>query len=305
MEYLVTVVIPTYGRSNTIVRAIESVLNQSINHDLEIIVVDDNGKGSSNQLKTQGVIHGYRKLANFTYLVNENNSGGSFTRNQGLNNAKGEFVTFLDDDDEIDPTKLEKQVNKLQELGEDYSACYCMYKRISPDGKVHVSTEKVEGDMYYYALCRSIDLGSGSNFLVRTKDAKRIGGYDVSFKRYQDLEFFARILKGKKLAFVDEALMTVHHEVRENKFTYWDIVDFDRHYMDFFKHDISELDGKKQKKFYQRVALERFYYSLVHGQVKDSVQNMIRNKVSFIAFIRFCFYLVYIYVTKKQYSFKL
>ena len=112
MEYLVTVVIPTYGRSNTIVRAIESVLNQSINHDLEIIVVDDNGKGSSNQLKTQEVIQGYRKLANFSYLVNENNSGGSFTRNQGLNVAKGEFVTFLDDDDEIDPTKLEKQVNK-------------------------------------------------------------------------------------------------------------------------------------------------------------------------------------------------
>lgn len=302
---LVSVVIPTYGRSNTIIRAIESVFHQTINDKLEIIVVDDNGKGSENQLKTQEVIKEYLKYDNFTYLINEKNSGGSFTRNQGLYVAKGEFITFLDDDDEIDSTKLEKQVNCLNELGNDYSACYCMYKRISPDGKVHVSTEKVKGDMYYYALCRSIDLGSGSNFLVRTNDALRIGGYDVSFKRYQDLEFFARILKDRKLAFVDEALMTVHHEVRENKFTYWDIVSFDQHYMDYFKKDVLELDKKRQDKFYQRIALERFYYSLVHGKIKDSISNMIKNKVSLIAFIRFCFYLAYINVTKKQYSFKL
>ncbi len=68
---LVSVVIPTYGRSNTIIRAIESVFHQTIKDKLEIIVVDDNGKGSENQLKTQEVIKEYLKYDNFTHVIND------------------------------------------------------------------------------------------------------------------------------------------------------------------------------------------------------------------------------------------
>lgn len=110
MEELISVVIATYKREKELDRAIKSVLNQSYKN-IEIIVVDDNGLNSEWQIKTEKIMGQYKDYSNINYIVNENNKGGSLTRNAGIQSSKGEYIAFLDDDDEYYPTKLEKQIN--------------------------------------------------------------------------------------------------------------------------------------------------------------------------------------------------
>ena len=300
----VTIVIPTYKRPDRIVRAVKSALNQTI-ASKEIIVVDDNGKGSKEAKETEKALESFIRDHTIIYLQNEENSGGSFSRNQGLNIAQGKYITFLDDDDEIDPTKLEKQVSKLEELGEEYSACYVGYHKLLEDGSSYKSNETVNGYVYPYALSRSIYNGSGSNLLVRTSIAKEIGGYDISFKRNQDLEFMARLLKNYKLAYVDEDLMTIHYEIREVKRSYAELVMIDKHFIDTFNDEIDSLPENQRKAVYQIIALERWRYSLSRNAQKDAIKYMKENGVTLNIFIKYIGYLMDRVIGKKSYGFKL
>ena len=103
---LVSVVIPTYGRSNLLGRAIDSVLNQTYGN-IEIIVVDDNGIGNSHQRQTEELLQKYIERNEIIYIKHQKNSGGSVARNTGIRSSKGEYVALLDDDDEWFPDKLE------------------------------------------------------------------------------------------------------------------------------------------------------------------------------------------------------
>ena len=97
----VSVIIPTYNRSSVLSRAIDSVLRQSFK-DFELIVVDD---GSTDN--TKELIEKYSDQITYIY---QDNKGVSAARNKGLEHAKGEWIAFLDSDDEWKKKKLEKQI---------------------------------------------------------------------------------------------------------------------------------------------------------------------------------------------------
>ena len=301
---IATVVIPTYKRPDRIARAVLSALNQTCK-DLEVIVVDDNGKDTEEAKETKEALSNFINKKQITYIQNEKNSGGSFSRNQGLRIAKGDYITFLDDDDEILPLKIEKQVELLDRLGEAYSACYCAYHKITPDGKLYKSIETIEGDVYRYALARSIYVGSGSNLLVRTAVAKEIGGYDISFKRNQDLEFLTRIIENYKLAYLNDDLLAIHYEVREVQRSYEQMVAVDTFYFTSFRRKIEQLPVSQQKAIYETEALERFRYSISKKQLSDGFANLFKQHVRFSSFCRYICYLISRVVNKTSYGFKL
>ena len=302
MEDIVTVVIPTYKRPDRIVRAVKSVLNQTYNN-IEIIIVDDNGINTEMANRTWKELENIVDNHKVKYFCNEVNSGGSYSRNVGLINSSGKYITFLDDDDEIMPEKIKKQVNLLEKLGDKYKSVYTSYHKILENGKVYKSAEKVQGDLYQYALSRSVYLGSGSNLLVYTELAKEIGGYDVSFKRNQDLEFFTRICEKTNIAFVDDDLLKIHYEIREIKKSYMDLVSIDNFYLEKFKIRINQLDNKTQKKVYDIFALERLRYSIGRDFI-DGIKNVINNKVSLSRIIKYLVYLIDRILYKKSYGFK-
>jgi glycosyltransferase involved in cell wall biosynthesis len=101
----VSVIIPTYNRAGMIGTAIDSVLRQSYK-DVEVIVVDD---GSTDN--TEAIVHAYGDAV--TYLRTEH-GGVAHARNVGMRAARGEFVTFLDSDDEHYPYTLELQTSLLK-----------------------------------------------------------------------------------------------------------------------------------------------------------------------------------------------
>ena len=298
------IVIPTYQRADRITRSVESALNQTY-QNTQIVVVDDNGRGTQAQLDTFIVLKEYIDAKQIYYLVNEVNCNGSNSRNNGLFSCDSDYVTFLDDDDEIFPDKIEKQIAKLIQMGDEYSCCYSSFEKVLENGAVYTSDEKVEGDCYGYALSRSIYLGSGSNLLVRTSIAKAIGGYDGSFKKNQDLEFFTRLLDGYKLAYVDEVLFRVHYEIRETKMTYEKILYAENIYVNRFKNDFKKLGDKKERAIYRIIACERFRLSLGKGNTLANVWNMFKNRVGIVTLFRYFVYLMDRIVNKKSYGFKL
>ena len=108
----VAVIIPTHEGSDFIKRSVISVLNQNYT-DIQVIVVDDNGRNSDEQLKTANILKKYIDNKQIDYIVHEKSKNGSSARNTGAFYTECEYISFLDDDDELLPDKIEKQVQFL------------------------------------------------------------------------------------------------------------------------------------------------------------------------------------------------
>lgn len=108
---LISVIMATYNRAHLLPRAIRSVLNQTYK-DFEIIVVDDGSTDS-----TEEVVKTFQDRRILYYKQGEN-KGMLAARNKGFDVARGDYVTLLDDDDELLPEALEVAINKLNELSE-------------------------------------------------------------------------------------------------------------------------------------------------------------------------------------------
>ena len=94
---MVSIILPTYNSENTIERAISSVIFQNVN-DWELIIIDDKSTD-----KTYEILNKYKKQLGdrLTIITNEQNLGAGLSRRNGIAVAKGEFITFLDSDDEL------------------------------------------------------------------------------------------------------------------------------------------------------------------------------------------------------------
>lgn len=213
----VSVVIPTYNRAGVLPRAIDSVLNQTVD-DLELIIVDD---GSTDH--TIPVIEAYND-PRVRVVSHESNRGASAARNTGIDNANGQYVAFLDSDDEWKAEKLERQLDLLSERSDDWVAAYCGFEIHSSGltGTVIKNAAAVlshgaslgprEGgeELLGEILSDNLQPGGGSTLLVGTDVAKQVGGFDESLARFQDPEFVLRILEVGKLAYADEPLVIRH-----------------------------------------------------------------------------------------------
>lgn len=107
---LVSVIIPTYYRKESLRQSIESALDQEYDN-LEVIVVDDSGERYA-----ESTVQKYINVdSNVKYVFHDDNQGGNPARNTGINLADGKYIQLLDDDDIIYPGKIERQVNLLEE----------------------------------------------------------------------------------------------------------------------------------------------------------------------------------------------
>ena len=152
---LISVIVPVYNSEKFLESCINSILAQSHNH-LEILCINDGSTDSSLYILKQKACSDSR-IKVFT----QENAGVSSARNVGLSMAKGEYITFVDSDDELDPDMYEVLLN----LAEKYQAdiAHCGYKKIHLDG----SAKDVRGTkelLIQDGLEASKDLLSGQHF---------------------------------------------------------------------------------------------------------------------------------------------
>ena len=115
---LVSVIVPTYKRNKYITRALDSILEQDY-PAIEIVVVDDNGEGTADQVATEKTLQSYIDNNRIVYIKNKQNVGGAIARNNGIKASTGEYITFLDDDDVYLPGKISIQVQEMEKKGWD------------------------------------------------------------------------------------------------------------------------------------------------------------------------------------------
>jgi glycosyltransferase involved in cell wall biosynthesis len=135
----VSVVIPTHYRNDALRTAIESVRSQTY-APIEIIVVDDSGERYAEPVAREYDV---------TYLAHEENAGANVARNTGIEVTEGEYVQLLDDDDQLLPTKIEKQV-ELLESNPSVGVVYCGIQQ--ENGNLYLPVEENRGDVLEQAL---------------------------------------------------------------------------------------------------------------------------------------------------------
>lgn len=107
INYKVSVVIPFYNNASEAIRALKSVLSQG-HKNIEIILVDDGSKANTHEIKEY-----IRNKESIKLIRLARNSGVSAARNRGIRESSGEFIAFLDSDDEFEPSKIEIQLKYM------------------------------------------------------------------------------------------------------------------------------------------------------------------------------------------------
>lgn len=130
MESLISVIIPVYNVEKYLRRCIESIINQSY-RNLEIILVDDGSTDSSGEICDE-----YAQEDKRIKVVHKKHSGVSDARNIGINNAQGDYLSFIDSDDVISLIFYAKLLNGFGNEGVDISAC--QYIRFADEGIIQV-----------------------------------------------------------------------------------------------------------------------------------------------------------------------
>jgi Glycosyltransferases involved in cell wall biogenesis len=205
----VSVIIPTYNRAEFLSSAIASVLNQTF-QDFEIIVVDDASTDNTHQVVSS--FDNYR----IKYIRHETNRNGSVARNTGIMMSSGEYIAFLDDDDEWLPEKLKIQVSLLENSSPKVGGVYTGSLEIDrATGKVleQVVPSK-RGDIYNDLLIENC-IGTASTPILRKECFEKVGLFDESLPSSQDLDMWIRISEEFHFEYIKEPL--VKYYVHKNK----------------------------------------------------------------------------------------
>lgn len=295
-EPLVSVIIPTFKRPDTLARAVNSVLKQTYKN-IEIIVVDDNNPDSEGRILTEEVMNEFADNDRVRYIKHEKNKNGSAARNTGFRNSYGEYIAFFDDDDVFLPRKIASQVKKLESLSTEWGVCYSQYYTQKEGEPKKLADENREGNLFLLALKQDLCVNAGSNLLIRRSAVEAINGFDESFKRNQDHEFLVRLLQKYKIAYVDEpgliySVGTTNVEI-----------DYDAtitHYINTFKDLIDTLSPDDRREFYDNVAKLRFYHQLRYKRnYKKALGLILRGDITLGLAISHLFSLTKNFIEKK------
>jgi glycosyltransferase involved in cell wall biosynthesis len=189
------VIIPVCNAEKYIAEAIDSVLAQTC-PNLECIIIDD---GSND--RTAEIVRGYGGMVRY---IHQTNAERSAARNNGIAHASGKYLSFLDADDLLLPGKLSEQLAFL-ETHPEYDVVYSRVKYFKENGKrnyYRVRRITPSGDILPFLInANFITINSP---LIKRAAVERVGGFDVTFSRYEDWDFLLRLaLTGSRFGFMD------------------------------------------------------------------------------------------------------
>lgn len=203
---LVSVVIPTYNRRESLLEAVQSALGQTYNH-LEILVVDDGSTDGTRDLMAQR----YRDNPAIRYLWQPNLERAA-ARNAGIRAARGEYIAFLDSDDRWSPRKTEMQVQRLDALPEvDVVACGLQFvdeRGVAAEPFVRERVQGITcGDVFASLLYQNV-LGTPSSVMVRRNALDGSGLFDTNpvLTSIEDWELWLRLAYKARVEFIPEPL---------------------------------------------------------------------------------------------------
>ena len=201
-EELVSVVIPTYNRESTVLKSINSILEQTY-ANLECIVVDD-GSTDNTEEKVLEI-----KDNRLRYIKLEHNSGPSIARNTGIRESRGNYIAFNDSDDLWLPDKLKMQMEKMKSEDET-GMVYCCYTYDKNGKEMKIPSDRYERfqlEGYIFdSLWQDNKIGTPT-ILVKRECVDACGGFAENLHSLEDWEFVLRISEKYKIAYVNKILV--------------------------------------------------------------------------------------------------
>ena len=263
----VSVVIPSYGGGQYLQRCVDSVLNQTYTN-IEVIVVDDNGLGTDNQIATARQMEKFANDKRVKYVCHEVNKNGSAARNTGVNHSTGEYIALLDDDDEFLPEKIAKQVEDLSGLDDSYALVYCGMEIFVDGYSVGVSKKGMSGFIFYEVMMHKAVIGS-SRLMIKRQAWDKLNGFDESFRRHQDWEFTARVAYLYNVLAEDFVGVRRHYLSRNSPKDPDVTLKYRKHYLEKMKPYIDSLPKEKQKDIIVSNMLDAAFQYLKYHRFKD------------------------------------
>lgn len=220
---LVTIGITSFNASDTIERAIKSALSQNWK-PVEIVIVDDCSTDDTLEIINKVSVN--RK--NIRVFSQQKNKGVASARNKIIENAKGDFVVFFDDDDQSLPGRIKEQIQRILKYEQEFSErnpviCHTARKLIYPNGEIRIESTMGETEKKRapsgLAVARRILLGTPledgygacptCSQMARTSTYRDIGGFDEKLRRCEDTDFNIRLaLAGGHFVGISNPLVT-------------------------------------------------------------------------------------------------
>lgn len=207
---MVSAIITTHNRLNVLPRAIESVFNQTY-CNIELIVVSDGSSDGTDEYMKQ-----YEDNLRVKYISYFPSRGGNYARNKGILAARGNYIAFLDDDDEWHPQKISKQIAKIIE-DNSIGLVYVGKNIIYPKKKI--SYKSIPPEIFNARHNILIDnfIGTTSSVLVKRDIVVACGMFDEKLKALQDHDLWIRVCQLCSIAMVGEPLLNYYNYPNVNQ----------------------------------------------------------------------------------------
>lgn len=201
---MISIIIPLYNKEQSIASTLQSVLKQTY-QDFEIVIVNDGSTDHSVEEVTKVLDPRIR-------LIHQNNAGVSAARNQGIEEAKGEYIAFLDADDEWKTDYLKTQYELILKYPE-CNVFACNYEFKDAQGKVTPTIirklpfkgeDSILSNYFEVASCSHPPLWT-SAVMVKKNAIQSIGGFPIGIKSGEDLLTWARLAVNGKIAYNKQA----------------------------------------------------------------------------------------------------
>lgn len=262
---MVSVIITTYKRKTDILkRAIDTVYSQTYKN-IEIIVVNDYPPYGDMIAK---FLENYPQIK---YLGHTENKGACKSRNDGISIAKGDYIAFLDDDDEWQTSKIEHQVEAI--IRENVDLVYCSGVYNMPDGTTkRMDFIKATGKNPIEDLLLNNCVGGCSFPLITKSILTQVGGFNEKMPSSQDYDLWVRICQRGKLFYLDEKL--VRYNLQEDSITANYLKRKDGYYLMLYNHnDLYKKYPTAATGMYKRIArmayINKDYDGIIEALMKS------------------------------------
>lgn len=284
---MISIIVPVYNVEKYLSRCIESIINQTYT-DLEIILVDDGSPDGSGK-----ICDDYAALDSRIKVIHKENGGVSSARNCGIDNSTGEYLTFIDSDDYIEPEMFECIANAISQ--KDVDIVFIREKSVNLQGVtigINGSTPSGDTNFYEQDFAAGIIIGQQCNGMCdKTYRKSLVGDLRVLEGKThgEDLYFNIQFLKKiKVVAYIDKILYS--YVTNEDSITHQS---YNAHTLDglFFKDASEEVIRDsfpkyfhlaQRRSFVARLTVIRLLYDgkLLKTQkdVTEQVENYLKEK---------------------------
>ncbi|MFC1823046.1 glycosyltransferase family 2 protein [Thermodesulfobacteriota bacterium] len=202
---LVSIIVPTHNRADMLAKALDSIKRQTY-EKWEVFVVGNDCRDHTNQIMKRYIKDGRIHFINIPEAI-----GAAKARNVGIKRAKGEYIAFLDDDDEWLPDKAQRQVIFLERnLNIRAVSCWYILMIGGKSQKVVIPSIVTFNDL----LWRNY-LGSFSFSIFKREVFETIGLLDEMLPSCQDWDFWLRVIQKVKVEVIPEYLVLYHKHYQQ------------------------------------------------------------------------------------------